>query len=352
MSLDRRRVRRIVGGALGLAVIAVTFTVVLPRIADYHAVWHATHDLSRYGVIALAATTVANIVTFAPPWQVALPGLGLRQALVVTQASTASTYIAPGGAAPGLAVSYAMLRGWGFKGAAVARAVALTGVWNQLVILGFPPAALALLTVTGGHNALLQTVAVIGFAVFVGLVGLFAAGLSSAQLARRFGDRVAGAVSGTLHLIGRGPVAWGGHSLVSFRTEALELLRRRWHLLTLATLAGHLTVFGVLLASLRSFGVTGGEVSLVEAFAGWSIARLLGSLPVTPGGIGLVEVGLTGALVGFGGDNAEVVAAVLVYRFLTIVPTLALGALAAATWRRHHPQRSVTGAEQAKRSQT
>jgi hypothetical protein len=31
------------------------------------------------------------------------------------------------------------------------------------------------------------------------------------------------------------------------------------------------------------------------------------------------------------------VAAVLVYRFLTLVPTLALGLLAAATWRHHRP---------------
>ena len=93
----------------------------------------------------------------------------------------------------------------------------------------------------------------------------------------------------------------------------------------MTTLAGQLTVFGVMLVSLRVTGVSGSEVSLIEAFAAWSIVRLLGSLPVTPGGIGIVEVGLTGALVGFGGHNAEVVAAVLVYRALTIVPTLVLG---------------------------
>ena len=50
-----------------------------------------------------------------------------------------------------------------------------------------------------------------------------------------------------------------------------------------------------------------------------------------------MELGLTGLLVGFGGSNAAVVAAVLVYRFLTLVPTLVLGLLAAATWRRHRP---------------
>ena len=48
----------------------------------------------------------------------------------------------------------------------------------------------------------------------------------------------------------------------------------------------------------------------------------------------MVELGLTGALIGFGGANAGVVAAVLVYRFLTMVPTVGLGLLAAITVRR------------------
>ena len=76
---------------------------------------------------------------------------------------------------------------------------------------------------------------------------------------------------------------------------------------------------------------------MVDAFAAWALVRLLGSIPITPGGIGVVELGLTGALVGFGGSNAAVVAAVLVYRFLTMVPTLVLGLVAAFTFRRHRP---------------
>ena len=75
-------------------------------------------------------------------------------------------------------------------------------------------------------------------------------------------------------------------------------------------------------------------MTVIEVFAGWSLARVLGSIPITPGGLGLVELGLTTVLVGFGGNHAGVVAAVLLYRFLTIVPTLVLGAVAAATWRR------------------
>ena len=96
-------------------------------------------------------------------------------------------------------------------------------------------------------------------------------------------------------------------------------------------------MFAVLLVALRVLEVTSAEVSLIEAFAAWSVIRLFGSLPLTPGGLGIVELGLTSLLVGFGGGQPEVVASVLVYRVLTIAPTLVLGLVAAATWKRHNP---------------
>jgi uncharacterized protein (TIRG00374 family) len=329
--------RKIAGGGLGLAVVVGTFVFVLPRVADYGDVWGVVKELSWSQIGLLIAATALNLATYAPPWQAALPGLRFRQAFALTQASTASTYVLPGGAAVGMGVSYGLLRGWGFTGKPVALAIAVTGIWNQFAMLGFPILALALLTLSHQQNALLQTVAFIGLAVFAVAAGAFAAGLSSARLADWVGDKAAALVNRLLRVVHRGPVEWDGGSFVSFRNGAVELLSRRWHVLTLATLAGHLTVFVLFLVSLRALDVTAGEVSAVEAFAAWSLVRLLGSVPITPGGIGVVEVGLTTALVGFGGDNAEVVAAVLVYRFLTIVPTLVLGLLAIATWRRHRP---------------
>jgi uncharacterized protein (TIRG00374 family) len=330
----KARIRRYLPAAIGLAIVVGTFAFVLPRIADYGDVWRVIRDLSWQQVMLLVGATALNLATYAPPWQAALPGLGFTRAFFMTQASTASTYIAPGGAAVGMALSYAMLRRWGFRGRDVALAVAVTGVWNQFVMLGFPVIALALLTLTGEKNALLQTVAVIALVIFVIAAGAFAAGLSFRGIARWLGDLAARVVSWCLRLFRRGPVTWTGESLVAFRNLAVALLGRRWHVITLATLAGQLTVFILFLVCLRVLDVSAGEVSLIEAFAAWSLVRLLGSLPITPGGIGIVEVGLTSALVGFGGANAEVVAAVLVYRTLTIVPTLVLGLVAAAVWRR------------------
>jgi uncharacterized membrane protein YbhN (UPF0104 family) len=230
-----------------------------------------------------------------------------------------------------------MLRAWGFRGKPVTLAIAVVGIWNQFAMLGYPIIALALLTAANEQHALLQTVAFIGLAIFLLTAGGFAAGLASARLANWVGDLAARIVTWSLRIIRRGPVTWDGRSFVSFRNEAVGLLARRWHVLTLATLAGHLTVFLLFLVSLRVLDVTPAEVSGIEAFATWSLVRLLGSIPITPGGIGIVELGFTTLLVGFGGDNAEVVAAVLVYRFLTIVPTLVLGLLAGATWKLHRP---------------
>ena len=314
--------------------MAAVFAFVLPRIADYGEVWAVVEGLSWKQIVALLLATLLNLATFAPPWMAALPQLGFRRAFVVTQASTASTYVAPGGAAVGVALSYAMLRGWGLPAHSVALAAALTGLWNQFALLGFPVIALALLTLQQEQNAAVQTVAVVGLAVFVVAAAGFAVGLSTPQLARYVGNTAARLANWSLRILRRKPVDWTGESFVGFRNEAVGLLRRRWHVLTLATLAGQLSVFLVFLVSLRVLGVSASEVSGAEAFAAWSLIRLLGSLPITPGGLGVVEVGLVAALVGFGGANAEVVAAVLIYRFLTIVPTLVLGLLAGATWRR------------------
>src|SRR6188472_118828 len=153
----RRRftARHILGVGAGLAVVVATFAFILPKIADYRDVWDVVKTLSWKEVGLLAGATALNLVTFAPPWMAALPGLQFRQAFVVTQASTASTYVAPGGVAVGMALSFAMLRAWRFQAAAVSLAVAVTGIWNQLAMLAFPTLALVLLTFTGdAHTAL------------------------------------------------------------------------------------------------------------------------------------------------------------------------------------------------------
>jgi uncharacterized membrane protein YbhN (UPF0104 family) len=330
--------RKLIAGAVTVVVAVAVFAFVLPKIANYGAVWDEIRKLSWRQILLLAGVELLNLATFAPPYMAALPGLGYWHASLITQTSTASTYLAPGGAAVGMGLSFAMLRGWGFASSDVALAVTLTGVWNQLFLFGAPAVALALLTIQGGSDAALTTLALVGLVVFALGTGAFAAALMSNRLARWVGNTAARVTSWAFGLIRRRPVTWDGESLVRFRRQAVLLLGRRWIALTAATLAGQLSVFLVLLVCLRTVGVDNAQVTLTEAFAAWTFVRLLGSLPITPGGIGIVELGLTGALVGFGGANDKVVAAVLLYRALTIVPTLILGLIGGALWRRLRPE--------------
>lgn len=332
--LSKPLVKRLLLGAASLAIVVATFVYFLPTIANYGQVWGVVKQLSWPQIGALLGATAVNLVTFAPPWQVALPGLTFVQALTVTQASTALSIVVPAGIAAGVAGSYGMLRSWGYALRDVTRAITLTGLWNQFLNLTFPIVAVFLLALHGESTAALATVAFVGVAILGVVIAGFVLVLVSDRLAEDIGTVAARVANWALGKVRRGPVSWDGASFERFRSEAGDLLERRWHLLTVAALAGNLTVFVVLLVSLRTLGVSASEVNASEAFAAWSVARLAGSVPITPGGIGVVELALTGTLVGFGGANAEVVAAVLVYRFLTAVPTLLLGLAAALTFRR------------------
>ena len=74
------------------------------------------------------------------------------------------------------------------------------------------------------------------------------------------------------------------------------------------------------------------------SLAAFAFVRLLTALPITPGGLGLTELGLV-TILAAGADHrvsAQVTAAVLLYRAVTYLPPIPLGALACLAWR-HTP---------------
>ena len=80
--------KRLLGAAGSIAVVAVVFVFVLPKFADYRDVLDVMRTLGWQDWLVLAGAVVLNLATFPPPWMAALPGLGFRQAMVMTQAST------------------------------------------------------------------------------------------------------------------------------------------------------------------------------------------------------------------------------------------------------------------------
>jgi uncharacterized protein (TIRG00374 family) len=208
---------------------------------------------------------------------------------------------------------------------------------NTLAKVLLPVVAVVGLLVTGRQGGLLGLLTVAGVVVLTLVLGGAIGALRSDASTRAFGARL-DAWRRRIPLVRRRtPSGRLADRLSHFRAETIGLLRRRWKSLTLWTLVGHTSVFIVLLVALRAVGVGADDVDVVEAFAAWTLTRLLTAIPITPGGIGIVELGLTGALVAAGGQNDAVVAAVLLYRLLTWLPPILVGAPAAVFWRRLHP---------------
>jgi putative heme transporter len=333
VDVDRTKASRAVRFG-GSAVLVVTlFWFVLPQVADLSDVWRQVRDMTRLEVTTLALAAAWNLVTYWILLVQATPGLTYRQAMVLTETTTAVSNTVPGGSAVAIGLSYGMLQSWGFSKSRSTLSVLVSGIWNNFAKLGMPMLGLALLALQGAASPARLAAGILGLAVLGGAVIVFALVLRHEAFARRAGDVAAAWSSRVLRVLRRAPAHGWGDATVKFRSRVIGLVSQRWLRLTVATIVGHLSLFAVLLLALRHVGVSAEEVALGEALAVFAFVRLLTAIPITPGGLGLVEVGLAAGLVGAGGAEPEVVAAVLVFRALTFGLPIPLGLGTYLFWR-------------------
>jgi len=329
---------------LAVVVIAVVYLWLLPKLVDVSQVWATLRAMTWLELATLLVAAVWNLFSYMLPQLAALPGLSLGQAALESHTSTAVGNLLPAGQAVGLGVTYRFYTSYGFGGGPITLSLLVQGVWNNFVKLGMPVVALGLLVASGDGAGGLATAAVVGLVVLVLAIAGFAFGLSGERRAARLGRALASVAEAVRRVVRRpGRPDWE-RGAVAFRAEAITLLRGRWHWLTASTLVSHLSLFLVLLLALRHVGVSESEVSWVEALAAFALVRLLSAFPLTPGGLGVVELGLAAALVLAGGEEAPVVAAVLVFRVLTFLLPIPIGALTWWLWRRsawYRSERSV-----------
>jgi uncharacterized membrane protein YbhN (UPF0104 family) len=230
-----------------------------------------------------------------------------------------------------------MLSGWGISTADYVLYSLVSGTWNVLARLSLPVVALLILLTDGRPDAGLIAAAAAG----LGLLTVAAAGLALLLRSEAFALHVGHALQCVLaiacRLIRRRPPSGIPGSLLGFRNRAAALLITRGWRITAATVAGNLTLWLVLLACLRGTGLSQAQVPWQASLAAFAAVRLLTALPVTPGGLGITELGLVTILAGAGHEaSVQVTAAVLLYRAVTYLPSIPLGALACLVWR-HAP---------------
>jgi uncharacterized membrane protein YbhN (UPF0104 family) len=329
------RVGRIV--TFPVLVVVVLFGV-MPRLADLNDVWEVLGTLSAKSALALAALALWNLATYWPMLVAAMPGLRLGQAALVSQSSTAVAMTVPAGGAVAVGISYAMYASWGFSRATIARSTLATFFANMSFKLVLPACSLAVLTLVGEPTTGLMVTAVVGVGLVLITGALAVVVLRDERPARRIGRAAERTVSFARGLAGRAPVSMWSDRAARFRTEIVGLLRARWRPLFVTELVSQLSVFTVLLVSLRLLGISGEDVSWAQAFAVFAFVRLGSSVPIVPGNVGLAELGYIGGLTLAGGDRTEVVAAVLLFRFLTYFIQIPIGGATYLVWRRRRGQ--------------
>jgi putative heme transporter len=337
----KKKIIRAIQIVVSLGIVVGIFVGVLPKFADYSKVWSTIGNLTWLELVSLLLVTVLNILTYWPQMMAAMPGLTFWQAGVNNQSSTTIANTLPLGGALATGVSYTMYRSWGFTNGAIVLETLITGVWNTFIKLGMPVIALIALVATGDATKALMIPTVIGVAVLGAAVILFGMILHSKRLARRVGSGLGKVVSWFRRLVKKPPVDWA-KAAVRFRHQTIELVAQRWVALTLSTVVSHTCLYLVLLLSLRHVGIAEHEISWAQVLGVFAFVRLISALPITPGGVGLVELGYIGALYVAGKNRtnvpidvfkAQVAASVLLFRTLTYGLQIPLGVFTYVVWR-------------------
>ena len=330
----RSRRKQLVQVAVSLAIVVAIFVGVLPQVADFSQVWAAIRRMTGSELVTLGLVAIWNLTTYWYVQMASLPGLTLQQAMILTLSSTAISNTVPAGSAVGIGVMATMLRSWQFRRSLVTLALLVSGIWNNLAKLALPVVALAALALSGGASGGRAVAAALGIGALVASLAVFALMLHSERTAARLGLIAQRASNAVLRLLHRPPAQGWEIATTRFREKTIGLLRRRWLSLTVTTLVSHLSLYAVLLLALRHVGVSERDIGWAEVLAVFAFVRLLSAVPLTPGGLGVVELALTAGFVAAGGPRAEVVAAILVYRALTYLLPVPLGVVSYAWWRR------------------
>jgi uncharacterized membrane protein YbhN (UPF0104 family) len=148
--------------------------------------------------------------------------------------------------------------------------------------------------------------------------------------------------------INRDPVDMVSATL-QFRANVIGIVRRRWGWLTAATLLNNLAQVALFVGCLRVVGISDDEISTAWIILSYSLGRLLVAIPISPGGVGLVDLGYIGLLVAGwspgSSDQTLITSAVLLFRILSWLPPIPIGAGSWLFWRANKSWRKDWGTE-------
>ncbi|MGI9602179.1 MAG: lysylphosphatidylglycerol synthase transmembrane domain-containing protein [Acidimicrobiales bacterium] len=323
---------RIVRRILGLLVTAIALYLVFPSLVEVLSSWDEVADLEPLWLVVVLGCQVAS---FACLW--ALQRLALRTTAwlpVITSqlAGNAASRVIPGGAATGTAVQYRMLRTAGIGTANAASGLAATGFLQIGIICAIPLVALPGVLLGAPAPQALLNATWLGAALFV-LVALLAAWVIRDERPLRV---IGTAIDRIRTRLGRSHDDDLADRLLVERNLIRTELGSQWG--TTLTLAIGRAAFDylTLLTALAAFDVNARASLVLLAYA---TSALLTMVPLTPGGLGFVEAGLSATLILAGVPPTTAASVALLYRLASFWLPIPTGLVAAAVHRhRYRPE--------------
>ncbi len=269
---------------------------------------------------------ISAFVAYAKLTQVTLPRLPRLSLLLLVRiqlATKAVTNLVPGGSAAGSTVGYRLLTEAEVSPPAATFTLATVGLGSAIVLNVLLWLALLISIPLNGFNPLYLSAAVVGLVLILAMAALVLLLMKGTGRA----ERVLAAVARHIPFVDETTAA---HAVV-------QVARRLSELIDQPTLIGRCVLWATanwmldaaaLWVFLRAFGGTVNPVNLIVAFG---LANVLAAIPITPGGLGVVEAVLTPTLIGFGLTKGTATVGVLAYRFVQFWLPIPLGGLAYAS---------------------
>src|ERR671915_1622453 len=320
-----------------LAVTGVSLYLLAPALLE---VFGAFDRLDEFNPLWWVAMVLLQVGSYACIWEVQRIAVRSERHLpvIISQlASNAFGRVVPGGVAAAGAMQYAMLTRAGVPAGRAAAGMTASSVLVFGILLALPLLALPAVLFGAPVDPGLGKAALIGGVMFV---LLFAAGAAALLWDRPL--VLLGRAAQTLRnriRPGKPPRTGLPDRLLRERNSVTMVLGQRWWQALLLAAGRWLLDYLTLLAALTAVH---GDPRPSTVLLAYCAAQFLGTLPLTPGGLGFVEAGLTGTLALAGVPAGAPVVGAPVYRPVSVLVPISAGAVAAVI---HRPRYGMAEVE-------
>jgi glycosyltransferase involved in cell wall biosynthesis/uncharacterized membrane protein YbhN (UPF0104 family) len=322
------RVRFVVSWILALALVAIG----VPRAVDisWHGVFPVLRSLHWPALFGLLMLWLLGLIVHSSVLTAAAPSLTHRRAITLNLTGSAVSNVVPLGGAAGIELNRRMMSAWGIDSRRFTGYTFLTNLWDVGAKLLLPIIAVLALAHAGETvSAPLRLAALVAGLVLVCLVAGAAAVLMSPRYTTLLGRATERTITLICRLVRRDVRLDLVGPLLDVRHECAHVVANGWLRMSVG-ISGYVALQGLLLGA--CLDLTGSGLSWTAVLAGFAVERMLTILPLTPGGVGVADLGLVGVLLALGGDPTGVAAAAVLYRAFVFALEIPVGGGTLGLW--------------------